>query len=270
MTAKKRAWIILAAVVAAVCTGLGVAAAAGVGPEPLVRLIHGGRSTSGTARERQTAGRKKTSDSRKKGSKKGTSKTASTSGSTTTGGKGSGKGSKDGSETVMRTPIDWQQPSQTTAYPNLAMVSDLWIMVSIDGNRTYVMSGDSVIYTMYSSAGVYEKNSAGQLVSDTLDRVFHVEQERWAHFYSRMSAEGANWWVSWKDHGILSVPLRARGRTRQLQARRGGKAGKTACLARLRASVRARREVAVRPAAGRHENRHRQTMIGATMNGAGE
>lgn len=114
----------------------------------------------------------------------------------------------------MRTPIDWRQPSQTTPYPNLAKVANLWIRVSIDGNRTYVMSGNNVAYTMYSSAGVYEKNSAGQLVSDTPTGVFHVEQERGTHFYSQMSDEGANWWVSWKDHGIYlfhSVPVDQQG-----------------------------------------------------------
>lgn len=88
------------------------------------------------------------------------------------------------------------------------------------------MSGDSVIYTMYSSAGVYEKNSAGQLVSDTPTGVFHVEQERGAHFYSRMSAEGANWWVSWKDHGIYlfhSVPVDEQGNYKLDEAAKLGK-----------------------------------------------
>lgn len=231
MTAKKKVWIILAAVVVAVCAGLGVAAATGAGPEPLVRLLHGGRSISAAAQERpasrrKTAGRNKKPGNRETGSKNGGSATAAGSGSTTTAGTGSETGSKDQSASVMRTPIDWQQPSQTTPYPNLATVPDLWIRVSIDGNRTYVMSGDNVIYTMYSSAGVYEKNSAGQPVSDTPTGVFHVEQERGTHFYSQMSNEGANWWVSWKDHGIYlfhSVPVDEHGDYKPDEAAKLGK-----------------------------------------------
>lgn len=159
----------------------------------------------------------------------------------------------------MRVPIDWRKSSQTTPYPRLTQVKNLWIRVSILDNRTYVMSGDTVIYTMYSSAGAMHKKNVSretfgqhegqkkdrqtdqntdkqtdqrenqktdELVSDTPTGTFHVEQERGDHFYSDLSHEGGNWWVSWKDHGIYlfhSVPIDQQGNYEEDQARLLGK-----------------------------------------------
>lgn len=88
------------------------------------------------------------------------------------------------------------------------------------------MDGTTVIYTLYSSAGVYEKNRGGKLVSDTPTGMFHVEQERGTRFYNQMSHEGANWWVSWKDHGIYlfhSVPIDSDGKYKVAEAEKLGK-----------------------------------------------
>ena len=56
---------------------------------------------------------------------------------------------------TMRKQIDWQKSSETKPYPNLEDVSNFWVKVSLKKNRTYLMSGDKVIYTMYSSGGSF-------------------------------------------------------------------------------------------------------------------
>ena len=54
----------------------------------------------------------------------------------------------------MRTPIDGQKSSETIPYPDRSKVKDLWVKVSLKGNRTYLYDGSKIISTMYSSGGV--------------------------------------------------------------------------------------------------------------------
>lgn len=63
------------------------------------------------------------------------------------------------SQSNMRTPIDWQKSSETVPYPDLSKVKNLWVKVSLKGNRTYLYDGSKLIYTMYSSGGVYQKDA---------------------------------------------------------------------------------------------------------------
>lgn len=251
MTAKK-VWATIAVIVVLALTGVCISSAFGAGPQPLVRLFHGQTSQSASAKSASKSASSQAASSRAESAgRRGAKDSGRASGAA--GKKASGaassrdaqartektaadgadkdqtnKGTKETTQaaSVMRTPIDWRKPSQTTAYPTLSQVKNLWIRVSIDGNRTYVMSGDRVIYTMYSSAGEYERNASGQLVSDTPTGVFHVEHERGTHFYSQMSGEGANWWVSWKDHGIYlfhSVPVDINGNYETAEADKLGK-----------------------------------------------
>lgn len=92
---------------------------------------------------------------------------------------------------TMRNPKQWWNSSENKAYPNLRSVKNLWVRVSILGNRTYVMSGNTPIYTMYSSAG---RIVNGKSLTPT--GTFHVQNERGTTFV------GAHYWVSWKDHGV--------------------------------------------------------------------
>ncbi|MCH3904982.1 MAG: L,D-transpeptidase [Lactobacillus sp.] len=91
----------------------------------------------------------------------------------------------------MRKPMQWRLSSETKAYPNLRNVRNLWVRVSILGNRTYIMSGGQMLYCMYSSAG---RVVNGRSLTPT--GTYHVQAERGLTF------AGGHYWVSWKDHGV--------------------------------------------------------------------
>ena len=91
----------------------------------------------------------------------------------------------------MRKTDYWNKTSETKAHPNLRNVKDLWIRVSILGNRTYVMSGNTPVYTLYSSAG---RIVNGKSLTPT--GTYYVQPERGETFV------GAHYYVSWKDHGV--------------------------------------------------------------------
>ena len=118
-------------------------------------------------------------------------------------------------KSVMRTPINWREPSETVPYPDLSKIRDFWVKVSLKKNRTYLMSGNKVIYTMYSSGGLYHKDhKTGKMVSDTPMGTFWIQNDRGDSFYNSALKEGANYWVSWKDNGVYlfhTVPTNANG-----------------------------------------------------------
>lgn len=116
----------------------------------------------------------------------------------------------------------WKVKSEKKAHPNLKKVKDLWIRVSLKGNRTYVMSGKKPIYTMLSTGGIYEKGK-----SATPTGTFYVEPERGAEFFNQKLNEGARYYVSWKDHGIYlfhSVPTKP---DKKINVKEANKLGKT-------------------------------------------
>ncbi|WP_304653454.1 L,D-transpeptidase [uncultured Ligilactobacillus sp.] len=136
---------------------------------------------------------------------------------------------------TMQTPIDWQKSSETKPYPDLDQVSDFWIKVDLKKNRTYLMSGDKVIYTMYSSGGAYHHDEeTGKYKSYTPTGTFYIEPERGDSFYNASLNEGANNWVSFKDHGIYlfhSVPTDASGNYNVEEAKKlGKKAASHGCI----------------------------------------
>lgn len=128
---------------------------------------------------------------------------------------------------TLHTPIDWQKSSETKPYPDLSQVKDFWIKVELKKNRTYLMSGDKVIYTMYSSGGAYHRDKeTGKTISYTPTGTFYIEPERGASFFNNSLNEGANNWISWKDHGIYlfhSVPTDANGNYNVTEAKKLGK-----------------------------------------------
>lgn len=139
------------------------------------------------------------------------------------------------SQSTMRYPINWQKSSETKPYPNLAKVKNFNVVVSISKNRTYLRDGNKVIYTMYSSAGNYQRDAkTGKLVSATPVGTYYVQQERGAHFYNNSLNEGANYYVSWHNHGeylFHSVPTTADGSYNLKEAKKLGKStGSHGCI----------------------------------------
>lgn len=107
---------------------------------------------------------------------------------------------------VMRTPIDYNKPSETKPYPNLSKYPGFWIRVSTKRQRVYIMSkANKVLYTMYCSSGnLKSKNTASPTGT------YHIQAERGDFFYSASEHEGALNYVSWRDHGVYmfhSVPV---------------------------------------------------------------
>ena len=127
----------------------------------------------------------------------------------------------------MRTPINWHKPSETVAYPNLATTKNLWIKVALKKCRVYIMSGKKVIYTMYCSGGVYQRNpKTHKMVSTTPTGTFHIQNVRGDSFFNNKLGEGANYYVSWKDNGVYlfhSVPTKANGQYNVKEAKKLGK-----------------------------------------------
>lgn len=135
----------------------------------------------------------------------------------------------------MRTPIDWQKSSETIPYPDLSKVKNLWVKVSLKGNRTYLYDGSKIIYTMYSSGGVYQKDAkTGKMKSATPTGTFYVQAERGDSFFNQELGEGANYYVSWLNHGeylFHSVPTKADGSYNLKEAAKLGKStGSHGCI----------------------------------------
>ena len=143
--------------------------------------------------------------------------------------------SSSNSSSQMRTPIDWQKSSETKAYPDLSKVKHLWIKVNLRTNRTYLYDGNHVIYTMYSTGGIYKKDpKTGKMKSMTPTGTFYVQQERGNSFYNARLKEGANYYTSWLNHGeylFHSVPTNADGSYNKKEAAKLGKStGSHGCI----------------------------------------
>lgn len=123
----------------------------------------------------------------------------------------------------------WNKKSENKEQPDLTKVKDLWIRVSLKGNRTYIMSGKKPIYTMLSTGGGYHKNK-----SDTPTGTYHIQHERGEDFYNQKLKEGAKYYVSWKDHGVYlfhSVPTKSDGTINKEETRKLGKSpGSHGCI----------------------------------------
>lgn len=135
----------------------------------------------------------------------------------------------------MRTPIDWRKSSETVPYPDLDHVKNLWVKVNLKTNRTYLYDGPKVIYTMYCTGGIYQKDpKTGKMKSATPTGTFHVQQERGDRFYNAKLQEGANFYTSWLNHGeylFHSVPTKADGSYNRVEAAKLGKTqGSHGCI----------------------------------------
>ncbi|WP_201331273.1 Rib/alpha-like domain-containing protein, partial [Lactobacillus nasalidis] len=113
----------------------------------------------------------------------------------------------DPADMRAKTGAYYFKSSEKRAYPNLAKYKNVWLRVSILGNRVYVMSGKKVIYTMYSSAGRFETTN-GKYQSDTPRGTFYLKS---AYGPSFMSSDGvgARYYMAYygSDYLIHSVPI---------------------------------------------------------------
>ncbi|QEA31129.1 L,D-transpeptidase [Secundilactobacillus malefermentans] len=113
--------------------------------------------------------------------------------------------------------VNWHKSSQKKAYPNFESMENPWFKVSIKDQRVYVMDGSELKYTMYCSTGKGKSTPTG---------TYTIQSERGDSFYNQQSGEGANYWVSWKDHGVYlfhSVPVDKNGNYIKSEADRLGK-----------------------------------------------
>jgi lipoprotein-anchoring transpeptidase ErfK/SrfK len=100
----------------------------------------------------------------------------------------------------------WQHASEKKPYPDMKLNLHRYLYVSIAHQRVYVKdTNHKTLYTMLCSTGNHNGTPRG---------TFHIQLERGSHFYNASSKEGANYWTSWKDHGIYlfhSVPVNEHG-----------------------------------------------------------
>lgn len=115
----------------------------------------------------------------------------------------------------------WLRSSEDKPYPDVNRYPHMWILVSKHQQRVYLINHNKVLYTMYASTGTGKNNN-------TPSGFYHIQAERGDSFYNNKSGEGANFWVSWKDHGIYlfhSVPV---DRNSHYDKREAAKLGKSA------------------------------------------
>ena len=97
---------------------------------------------------------------------------------------------------------------ETKAYPDLSKVKHLWIKVNLRTNRTYLYDGNHVIYTMYSTGGIYKKvPKTGKMKSMTPTGTFYVQQERGNSFYNARLKEAAKLGKSTGSHGCIRLSV---------------------------------------------------------------
>ncbi|KRM61320.1 hypothetical protein FC26_GL001870 [Paucilactobacillus vaccinostercus DSM 20634] len=106
------------------------------------------------------------------------------------------------------TTVNWRAPSEKQAYPVLANYPQVYFDVNIAAQRVYIRNAadhNHVLYTMYCATG---KNNA------TPRGTYTIQAERGLHFYNASEQEGANYYVSWLNHGeylFHTVPVNQNG-----------------------------------------------------------
>lgn len=120
----------------------------------------------------------------------------------------------------LRVPINWRLSSENKPYPDVNKYPNLWIHVSIAQQRVFLMTGNTVLYTMYTSTGM-DRIGAG-----TPRGTFHIQKERGLSFYNPTAQGGAYNWTSFHNHGeylFHSVPIYKNGQYILSEAAKLGK-----------------------------------------------
>lgn len=126
-------------------------------------------------------------------------------------------------QSSLRKLIDYQKPSETIAYPDLAKFNQPNLLVNLKKHRVYVRDGKQTKYIMYCSGGQANKKTGK---SDTPTGKFTIQEERGNSFYNQKLGEGADYWTSFKDHGIYlfhTVPTNESGDYKPAEAKKLGK-----------------------------------------------
>lgn len=92
-------------------------------------------------------------------------------------------------------PVNWLKPTGGK-YPVIRTKESIWIKVSKEKQRVYIMNGNKAIYTMICSSGLDTNPN-----TSTPTGTFYIQAERGLSFYNPSEKEGAKYWVSWKGHG---------------------------------------------------------------------
>ena len=119
----------------------------------------------------------------------------------------------------------WKKP--TGKYPNLADISNLNILVDTKNQRVCLLDGDKKITSFIVSTGILDGDSNTPLGD------YVIENERGDNFYTPRFGEGANYWVSFKDHGVYlfhSVPTDKDGNYIESEAEKLGKPASHGCI----------------------------------------
>ncbi len=123
--------------------------------------------------------------------------------------------------------VDWLKPTGGP-YPQLEAGARVWIKVSLELQRVYIMEGDRLFYTMIASSGLDTPSD-----DRTPTGTFYVQRERGLSFYNRKEGEGARYWVSWLHHGeylFHSVPIDKKGNIIVNEARKLGRKASHGCI----------------------------------------
>lgn len=133
-------------------------------------------------------------------------------------------GNVDTQSNNMRKQINYQLSSETISYPKIT--KNIWIDVNIDKQRVYIMQGNKQAYEMYCSTGT--KNEPTPI------GIFHLQAQRGENFYNQKTKMGANYWTSFKEHGVYlfhTVPTDINGNYIIPEAQKlGKKAGSHGCI----------------------------------------
>ncbi|MGG1680191.1 L,D-transpeptidase [Neobacillus sp. NRS-1170] len=124
-------------------------------------------------------------------------------------------------------PVNWLMPTGG-AYPLIGSNDPIWIKVSKEKQRVYIMKENKIIYTMICSTGL-DKNSD----TFTPEGTFYIQKERGLSFYNAQEKEGAKYWVSWKNHGEFlfhSVATDKNGNVIQSEAMKLGHKASHGCV----------------------------------------
>jgi lipoprotein-anchoring transpeptidase ErfK/SrfK len=113
-------------------------------------------------------------------------------------------------------------------YPEIGANDSIWIKVSKEKQKVYIMNGNNVVYTMVCSTGLDTSPD-----TSTPEGTFYIQQERGLNFYNGSEQEGAKYWVSWKNHGEFlfhSVATDKQGNVIQSEALKLGQKASHGCV----------------------------------------
>lgn len=123
--------------------------------------------------------------------------------------------------------VNWLKPSGG-AYPVIGQNDSIWIKVSKEKQRVFIMKGKKTIYTMICSTGLDINPD-----TSTPEGTFYIQKERGTSFYNASEKEGAKYWVSWKNHGEFlfhSVAMDKNGNVIQSEAKKLGHKASHGCV----------------------------------------